>query len=1063
MVGNGTPESFKTELLRGYPLKIYKLLPLILLLVCAKTYGAYTGTMPKDIGTSTPLGSENPNVLDDVDRELKTIVHGLYKLKFVGTNTTLAANDTWVIGSSSTAMLITMPAASSCANSSVTKPFVIKNYSTGTITLNISVDGVGSPTVVGSQTMSLFTDGTNWYEIGAKNSYDSEYLGGVIASGYARSGANSDITSITGLTTYLAVGQGGSGTNTAAGAASAFGVGTEDSPTFTGVTATTGSTTTHTSTTITATTGNITNVSATAGTFTGNLQVGSMSGLEDADIPNDATLTNITQVTNRSHNDITGTGTYSHTNIDSHIDDTSDPHGASLTQTNATITTGTTTTFYSTTANITTGNITNLVTTVGTVSTLNNTNISGGAGTFTGNVQMASATGFDYLKHWRVGSTVGTGSLNFAAGLGITLSPTYGNGNGTITVTASGTSSAGGWTHTGTQTVGITGSEILPHGTVTLDPAYGISGLTDAWIPDVITLTNITQIGTRQLADMQGLLSIATQTTGVTFSTITGTPTDNSYFSTTPAANKSPYTGTSTDLNSWVNTFTHTGTNVHPGSITESVSLGTTTANPNTILTVVGTSSQPISLYLDGYELGIGTDTIPIMTSNTVPSGIAYASSEFSADYAAWKCMDNNTAGTYWQCAAGVNTGVLRYDYGTGTTKIIGAYIISVPPASASVGPKAWTFEGSNNLTSWTVLDTRGTQTPGGGGGTRYTFLNTSPYQMYRLNITENNGNSELGIWEVVFLENQRRVSLYNYKGAQLILGSTTSITDNQFPLEVVGSACVTGGLIIGTTTNRSVPLLVKGYNNSIASIIQIDGAIDSTGDVFVSFRDNTNSEQGSIACSGVANVVAYNTSLDTHYTYVVDKTGLSSLDVLEREGGVVGKWNQLYKLAWSEVDEPNLDISGNPIYDTITESGTGTTLIQRFKKVTKLVRSDIKIEGQSPKNQIPLSKICSTYKSKSAWGVYTGTKSNGVDIIAGNGTCLGKVINTGKKLIAGDLLCSSSYKGFLELQEGLVTVGSLTFDDKDMVMSYTIASVSETVIWEAGEQSRIIAINLMK
>ena len=46
---------------------------------------------------------------------------------------------------------------------------------------------------------------------------------------------------ILGATTYLPIANGGSGTNTAAGAASAFGVGTEDSPTFTGLAVTAGS------------------------------------------------------------------------------------------------------------------------------------------------------------------------------------------------------------------------------------------------------------------------------------------------------------------------------------------------------------------------------------------------------------------------------------------------------------------------------------------------------------------------------------------------------------------------------------------------------------------------------------------------------------------------------------------------------------------------------------------------------------------------------------------------------------------------------------------------------
>ena len=145
----------------------HKLIIIFLLFVCTNAFGAYTGTMPKDIGTSTPTGDENPNVIDDVFREDRTIQYNLYRIKSVSTDTTLLANDSWVIASSTSGILLTMPSASSVANGSATKPFWIKNISTGTVTLNITVDGVGSPTVAGSQTMNLFTDGTTWFEIRA--------------------------------------------------------------------------------------------------------------------------------------------------------------------------------------------------------------------------------------------------------------------------------------------------------------------------------------------------------------------------------------------------------------------------------------------------------------------------------------------------------------------------------------------------------------------------------------------------------------------------------------------------------------------------------------------------------------------------------------------------------------------------------------------------------------------------------------------------------------------------------------------------------------------------------
>ena len=53
--------------------------------------------------------------------------------------------------------------------------------------------------------------------------------------GAAASGANSDITSLTGLTTALSVPQGGTGATTASAAATALGVGTGNSPTFAGL------------------------------------------------------------------------------------------------------------------------------------------------------------------------------------------------------------------------------------------------------------------------------------------------------------------------------------------------------------------------------------------------------------------------------------------------------------------------------------------------------------------------------------------------------------------------------------------------------------------------------------------------------------------------------------------------------------------------------------------------------------------------------------------------------------------------------------------------------------
>ena len=49
-----------------------------------------------------------------------------------------------------------------------------------------------------------------------------------------------------------------------------------------------------------------------------------------------------------------------------------------------------------------------------------------------------------------------------------------------------------------------------------------------------------------------GQLVSGSSSTSVAFSAVTGTPTDNAFFSTTPGANKVPYTGTATNLNAWI-------------------------------------------------------------------------------------------------------------------------------------------------------------------------------------------------------------------------------------------------------------------------------------------------------------------------------------------------------------------------------------------------------------------------------------------------------------------------------------------------------------------------------
>jgi fibronectin type 3 domain-containing protein len=108
--------------------------------------------------------------------------------------------------------------------------------------------------------------------------------------------------------------------------------------------------------------------------------------------------------------------------------------------------------------------------------------------------------------------------------------------------------------------------------------------------------------------------------------------------------------------------------------------------------------------------------------------------------------------GSFWFHTG--TTGWLKYDFGANSAQVIKRYTIVSAPLIPERDPKDWQFQGSNDGTTWTTLDTQ----------SGYTFqyrtylrtfdiANTTAYRYYRLNVTANNGDasflhlSELGLW----------------------------------------------------------------------------------------------------------------------------------------------------------------------------------------------------------------------------------------------------------------------------------------------------------------------------
>jgi hypothetical protein len=93
-------------------------------------------------------------------------------------------------------------------------------------------------------------------------------------------------------------------------------------------------------------------------------------------------------------------------------------------------------------------------------------------------------------------------------------------------------------------------------------------------------------------------------------------------------------------------------------------------------------------------------------------------------------------------------TPAIVYDFAGSNAYAITSYTVTSGNDAPDRDPASWRLEGSNstNLSTWTTVDTRTSQTFASRGQTNfYSFANTTGYLVYRFVVTANNGNTNLG------------------------------------------------------------------------------------------------------------------------------------------------------------------------------------------------------------------------------------------------------------------------------------------------------------------------------
>ncbi|AIQ68450.1 discoidin domain-containing protein [Paenibacillus graminis] len=142
---------------------------------------------------------------------------------------------------------------------------------------------------------------------------------------------------------------------------------------------------------------------------------------------------------------------------------------------------------------------------------------------------------------------------------------------------------------------------------------------------------------------------------------------------------------------------------------------------------------------------------VPVMTSNTAPSGIASASSIWSTNHQAFSVFDGKPNDVGWASNV-TQAGWIAYEFEASV--VVNKYKLMPRGEDISFAkecPRDWTFEGWNG-TDWVVLDKQANVSDWAKGVKKvFSFENGVAFKKYRLNITMNNGTTAvtLGAFEM--------------------------------------------------------------------------------------------------------------------------------------------------------------------------------------------------------------------------------------------------------------------------------------------------------------------------
>jgi hypothetical protein len=146
--------------------------------------------------------------------------------------------------------------------------------------------------------------------------------------------------------------------------------------------------------------------------------------------------------------------------------------------------------------------------------------------------------------------------------------------------------------------------------------------------------------------------------------------------------------------------------------------------------------------------LGVPASTV---VDHTLETGTMTARGQSAPDQSVAQAFDNNLDTKWFDSLS--TTSWIQFEFAS--ARIVNRYVLTSGSDMPDRDPKNWTFQGSNDGIKFEDLNAQAEQTFNGYRKfpKAYDFVNGTGYKIYRLNITQNNGNptgtqlSELRLW----------------------------------------------------------------------------------------------------------------------------------------------------------------------------------------------------------------------------------------------------------------------------------------------------------------------------